>query len=371
MKFCCFTPVPWPHLDRRPESWPFPSDTFDAAACARLYDETVEHLVEAERCGFDWVGLGEDHMTAYGLTPNPLQLLSVVAAQTTRVRLVTMGCPLPLLNPLRVAEELATLDVLSRGRVIAGLIRGVPQNYAAYHVDPNESRARFAEGLALVERAWASSEVFAWESEHYTFPSVSLWPRPWQEPHPPLLLSANSETSARFGARKRAMIAAIHLYNLDAIDRVKNAFDAYRDAACESGWTAHDDRFVIGFQTCIAPTDQEARDILAPALDYQYTKLSGTYDKKKREIAATKPGYGLSPTEEHPPTLEERISAGTVLCGSPESVAGQIDSLRSRLGVGVISMHLRVGNIAHEHAQRGLRLFQAGVLPGLQPGAAT
>ena len=221
MKFCCFTPVPWPHLDRRPDAWPFPSDTFDARACAQLYDEAIEHLVDAEACGFDWVGLGEDHMTAYGLTPNPLQILSVVAARTSRVRLVTMGCPLPLLNPIRVAEELATLDVLSRGRVIAGLIRGVPQNYAAYNVDPDESRARFSEGLELVEKAWSSPEVFAWESEHYTFPSVSLWPRPWQTPRPELLLSANSETSARFGAQKRAMIAAIHLYNLDALDRVR------------------------------------------------------------------------------------------------------------------------------------------------------
>lgn len=363
MKFCCFTPVPWPDLDQRPDAWPFPSDTFDAERCATCYDAAIDQLVYAETCGFDWVGMGEDHMTAYGLTPNPLMLLSVVAARTKRVKLVTMGTPLPLLNPLRVAEEMAMLDIQSRGRVIAGLIRGVPQNYAAYNINPQESRARFNEAIELVTKAWTHPETFAWDGEFYQFPKVSLWPRPYQSPHPPYLLSANSVTSAQQGAHKRAMVGAIHLYNRDAIDRIRESFDAYRSIANASAWTPPPETFTVGLQTCIAPTDQEAYDTLRPALDYQYTKLSGTFNTEKRKIAATGNGYGLSPTEENPPTLDERLEAQTVLCGSPETVTKQIERLRDILGIGVISMHLQVGNMPFESVRRSMDLFAQSVRP--------
>jgi alkanesulfonate monooxygenase SsuD/methylene tetrahydromethanopterin reductase-like flavin-dependent oxidoreductase (luciferase family) len=363
MRFCYFTPVPWPNLSARPEHWPFPNREFDAHRCATLFRDSLDLLIEAEACGFDWVGVGEDHMTAYGLTPNPLLFLSAVAAQTSRVGLAILGAPLPLLNPIRVAEECAMLDVMSKGRLIAGFIRGVPQNYAAYNIDPNESRARFAEANDLIHKAWTSTETFAWEGEHYAFPTVSIWPRPLQQPHPPVLYSANSTTSATFGATKRAMIGAIHLYNRDAIDRVGEAIEAYRVQAASDGWTPDPDRFVLGLQTCIANTDEEAFATLEPAIDYQYTVLSGTYNAEKRRIAAQKPGYGLSPTEERPPTLAERIERGIALCGSPDTVNTQIAALEQRLGVGTICMHMQVGNIATDSIRRSMVLFKDHVRP--------
>lgn len=367
MKFCYFTPVPWPRLDARPERWPFPNSSFDAAQCVDLFADSVELLVHAEACGFDWVGVGEDHMTAYGLTPNPNLFLAAVASQTRRVRLAVLGAPVPILNPLRVAEELAMLDVMSSGRVIAGLIRGVPQNYAAYNIDPGESRGRFAEATDLIVRAWTDDRVFSWEGAHYRFPCVSLWPRPVQRPHPPLLFSANSTESAVSGARRRAMIGAIHMYNRDALRRVGEAVDAYRAAAVEQGWHPGPDRFVIGLQTCIAQTDAEARAALSPAIDYQYGKLSGTYNAEKRRIAAEQPGYGLSPTEESPPSLDERIGLGIALCGSPDTVVRQIEALRSQLGVGVICLHMQVGNLPLPVVRRGMELFAKHVAPAFRP----
>lgn len=363
MEFCCFTPVPWPHLAERPASWPFPNSAFDSERGAACFDAAVEQLVFAEECGFDWVGVGEDHMTAYGLAPNPIMLLSVVAAQTKRIKLATMGCPLPLLNPVRVAEELAMLDVLSRGRVIAGLIRGVPQNYAAYGMDPAESRERFDEALELVQKCWTHPETFAWESTHYSFPSVSMWPTPYSAPHPPLLISANSTTSAELGARLRSRIGAIHLYNRNAIDRVAEAYDAYRRVAADAGWVPGSEMFLIGLPTCVAETDARAKELLAQALDYQFGVLSGTYNEQKRRIAQSTPGYGLSPTEEDPPGIDERLEQGLVLCGSPDTVAEQIRFLQERLGCGVISMHLQVGNMPHRAVMDGMRLFCDEIRP--------
>lgn len=362
MRFCYFASVPWPHLEQRPDSWPFPNTTYQPAQGVACFDRAIEQLVAAEAHGFDAVGVGEDHMTAYGMTPNPLLMLSIVARQTRRVELITMGCPLPLLNPIRVAEEMAMVDVLSHGRMVAGLIRGVPQNYAAYNIDPNESHARFAEGVEIIKRAWTATEPFAWEGEFYAFPHVSLWPKPCSQPHPPLLFSANSTNSARIGASHRARIGAIHLYNRDAIDRVNDAINAYREVARSDGWEPTPDKFLIGLQTCIAPTDKQAQERLGPALEYQYNVLSGTYNAQKRKIAAST-SYGLSPTEEKPPTLHERLEASTVLCGSPETVTRQVKELQARIGVGTVAMHMQVGNLDPNHASEGMALFRDHIRP--------
>ena len=363
LRFCCFNPIPWPRLRRRPERFPFPNADFDPVFAHDYFRSQIEQLIFAEQADFDWVALGEDHMTAYGLTPNPNLLLSIVAHATTRVKLAIFGAPLPLLNPLRVAEECSMLDVISNGRLVVGFIRGVPQNYAAYNVEPDESRERFSEAAALIVKAWTTREPFSWNGRFYRFPVVSIWPLPVQQPHPPLLFSANSAESAVVGARQRAMIGAIHLYTRDSIQRVATAIDAYKAQARIDGWDATPDRFVLGLQTCIASTDADAERLMEPALRYQYEVLSGTYDAEKRAIARTKPGYGASPVEEHPPSLAERLALGIVLCGSPARVVDQIHQLRERLGIGVLSMQFQIGNLSEDVAREGMRLFQAHVAP--------
>jgi alkanesulfonate monooxygenase SsuD/methylene tetrahydromethanopterin reductase-like flavin-dependent oxidoreductase (luciferase family) len=320
-------------------------------------------LVYAEECGFDWVGLGDDHMTAYSLTPNPALILSILGYLTRRVKLAIMGLPLPILNPLRAAEECAMLDVISGGRLVVGFIRGVPQNYAAYNIEPNESRERFDEASRLIVKAWTDPEIFSWQGKYYNFPAVSLWPVPLQKPHPPLVYSANSTESAVVGAKNRAMIGTIHLYNRNAIQMIKDVIAAYREQARSDGWVPAADRFLIGLQTCIADSDEEAQRLLAPALDYQYNVLSGTFNAQKREIARTKPGYGQSPVEDRPPTLEERLANRIVLCGSPQTVVGQLRNLRDELGVGVVSMQFQVGNIDDGPVRAGMKLFCDQVLP--------
>lgn len=361
MKFCCFNPMPWKNLSERPRVWPFPNDEFDPKLCETLYSSYIEQLVFAEECGFDWVGLGEDHMTAYSVTPNPNLILAILSQRTRRVRLAILGCPLPLHNPIRTAEECAMLDILSGGRLVVGFIRGVPQNYAAYNVDPNESRERFAEANDLILKSWTADEIFEWSGKYYNFPTVSLWPTPLQKP-PPIVYSANSETSAIYAAQRRATIGAIHLYNRNALELVKKAYNAYRTEASDARWQPEADRFLLGLQTCIAETDEEARKSLEPALDYQYNVLSGTYNAEKRRIAA-QTGYGLSPVEENPPTLDERLAYGIVLCGSPQTVIDQIEQLHDELGAGIISMHFQVGNISDATVRKGMQLFSDFVLP--------
>lgn len=363
--FCCFNPIPWPHILRRPSKWPFPNRLFDPVKAIDYYRAQIEQMVFAEECGFDWVGVGEDHMTAWGLTPNPALILSILATRTKRVKLAILGAPLPLLNPIRVAEECAMLDVLSGGRLVAGFIRGVPQNYRAYGVDPDQSRERFSEAATLIIKAWTEREIFSWREKYYHFPAVSIWPLPVQKPHPPLIFSANSVDSAVVGARYRAMIGSIHLYNRDAIEQVEKAFRAYREEAREARWKPGADRFLIGLQTCVSDSDGQAQKLLEPALAYHFHKLSGLYDKEKI-LVSKNTKYGHSPVELRPPEISERIEKGLVLCGSPATVTSQIRDLQARLGVGVISMHFQVGDMADADVRRGMELFRDHVLPSFR-----
>jgi alkanesulfonate monooxygenase SsuD/methylene tetrahydromethanopterin reductase-like flavin-dependent oxidoreductase (luciferase family) len=250
------------------------------------------------------------------------------------------------------------LDVLSGGRLVAGFIRGVPQNYAAYNVDPNESRDRFEEAFHLIVRAWTDQDVFAWSGKYYNFPKVALWPRPLTRPHPPLVFSANSIQSAVFAARYRIMIGTIHLYTRDALEKTADHFRAYRSQAASDGWEAGPDHFLVGLEACIAPTDEGAEELLRPALHYRYHVLSGTCDKQKRQIAIEKPGYGFSPVEEHPPRLKTAYARRQCFVALP--------SIAEYLPAGVVGLQLQVGNMPHEAVLTGLSLFRDRVLPRLR-----
>jgi alkanesulfonate monooxygenase SsuD/methylene tetrahydromethanopterin reductase-like flavin-dependent oxidoreductase (luciferase family) len=366
MKFCYFSSVPWPFLDARPPQWPFPNSAFDPARGCDVIHSQLALFAFAEECGFDWVAIGEDHMSAYSLVPDPCTFVGALCRCTSSVKLAILGLPIPLLNPVRVAEQCALLDLMSGGRLIAGFIRGVPQSYAAYNVEPDESKERFSEAAALIVKAWTSDAPFSWSGRFYQFPTISIWPTPLQRPHPPLVYSANSVESAIAGAKAKAAIGTIHLYSRNALELVSKAIAAYKEQATADGWSTTPDSFLIGLPTCIADSDTEAQCLMNPALNYQFGVLSGTYDAKKRDIARTKPGYGYSPVEENPPTLEERIDRSLVLCGSPSTVVNQLQQLTTSLGVGVVSMQFQVGNLPATVVRRGMQLFHDHVRPAFR-----
>ena len=362
VKFCCFNPMPWPNVDKKPERWPYPNRHFDPAIGHSLYQTYIDQLVFAEQCGFDWIGVAEDHYTAYSIIPNPSLIVSILGRLTSKVKLAILGYPVPLLNPIRVAEEVAMLDVLSNGRVVAGFIRGVPQNYAAYNFDANESRGRFSEATELITKAWTAPDVFEWKGEYYNYPHVSVWPKPLQTPYPPLIFSANSVASSVQGAKHKAIIGAIHLYSRSALQIMKTSVEAYKEQALADGWTAAPDRFFIGLHACIAESDQAAEDILSPALEYQFKVLSGTFNEQKRKLAETT-SYGYTPVEEDPPTYSERLHHQIIVSGSPDTVVQQIKAIQDYLGVGTIALQFQVGTMKNEDVIRSMTLFRDKVLP--------
>src|ERR1700734_2749791 len=157
---------------------------------AEAFAQAFELVDGAERWGLDAMWLAELHFDpARAVLSSPLCVASAIAARTKRMKIGIAVQVLPLCHPLRLAEEAATVDQISRGRLIFGVGRsGVVATYDAYGVPYNESRDRFLETLEIVRRAW-TEPTFSHDGKHWRFKDVSLGPRPYQQPHPPIRMA--------------------------------------------------------------------------------------------------------------------------------------------------------------------------------------
>ncbi len=221
-------------------------------------------------------------MNAYGVVPNPCLIASALAPMTRRVALCILGNPLPLLNPLRVAEEYAMVDVLSGGRLVAGFPRGVPQNFASYGIDPADSKGRLAEAIDLVLKAWTYQGPFDWADEYYRFSQVSIWPQPTAVPD--IVLSCRSPESVALAVRHRAVMAEIYVKDRHVLEHFTQSRSAYQGAAEAAGWEAAPDRFLVSVPCVIAPTDAEAQERAHRAAVYAREYISGSFEQGKLAV---------------------------------------------------------------------------------------
>src|SRR5207302_131140 len=168
---------------------------------------------------------------------SPNVLLAYIARATSRMKLTMLGNLLPIHgHPLRVAEELAMLDVLTRGRLIAGFVRGIPREPLVYNVPQRETKARFNEALEVIMGAW-TQDLFTHHGSFYNYDDVDMWPRPYQQPHPPVWIGSISEESTRMVAKNPAFTLAV---NFLPTVKVKEQLAIFREAAAEVGRTVSD-----------------------------------------------------------------------------------------------------------------------------------
>src|SRR5690349_7936464 len=175
--------------------YPLPKKYFKPEIAARTYAEHLEAWEELDRLGYDGVGFNEHHTSPYGLMNSPNIMAASAAQRTKRIKLLIYGNLLPLHEPLRLAEELAMLDCLSNGRIVSGFARGIPREYNVYRVPLSESRDRFEEAWEIIRRAW-TEEAFSYSGKYWSYDDVAIWPRPVQQPHPPVWVpvSGSQET---------------------------------------------------------------------------------------------------------------------------------------------------------------------------------
>jgi alkanesulfonate monooxygenase SsuD/methylene tetrahydromethanopterin reductase-like flavin-dependent oxidoreductase (luciferase family) len=191
------------HLKNGEPELPYPlaKQHFDADTAMRTYEEHLDAWELLDRLGYDGVGFNEHHCSPYGLMNSPNLMAASAAQRTKNLKLLIYGNLLPVHQPLRLAEELAMIDCLSKGRLISGFARGIPREYQVHNVPLNESRARFEEAFDIITRAW-TEEVFSYEGQFWSYKDVALWPRPVQRPHPPIWIPVvGSKESIEFAAK--------------------------------------------------------------------------------------------------------------------------------------------------------------------------
>jgi len=361
-------------IDERKSAWPWVEYDYDSDKGSEYYDDYLDQLEYAAELGYDGLGVNEHHYNAYGLQPSPNITASNLIARTDDTTIAFFG-NLPAIreNPVRLAEEIAMLDNISDGRVISGFPRGIPTEYLAYGIDIDESRSRFEEAWNLILKAWTADEPFDWDGEYFQYENVNIWPRPYQDPHPPLWMPAESEESLRFVARNKVPTGLV----FQPAETIREKFDEYRQYAEEDyGWTPEDEHFSVLRAIYVAETMEKARDEAEEHLEYFYKTLTGG---NHIGVAASMMGDDLYDPDKwdeyvenlHPHgelaynyDFDEFQEYGETIVGTPEYVAEQIEAQYETVGgLGRLVGLFQFGDMPNWKARKNLELYADEVKP--------
>jgi alkanesulfonate monooxygenase SsuD/methylene tetrahydromethanopterin reductase-like flavin-dependent oxidoreductase (luciferase family) len=288
----------------------------------------------------------------------------MAGALTQRVKhakIALLGANIPILNPVRVAEEFAMLDALTGGRVVAGMLRGTSNEYVTYATNPAESRERFEEALELIVKAWTEPQPFGWQGRFYEYRTISIWPRPVQQPHPPIYMSGSSPESGEFAARHHVSLG----FAFTTVPLAAKAAAYYREQAVGCGWEPTPDDVLYRLSVHVADTDQEAIDDLLAAGAAERRAGFATSNRALDDTAASLGYYGRDVENQRgrlrPHDLNERMALGQLLAGSPDSVLSQIRALRDEVGCGILDLIFQP--VGHDKTLKAIELFGRKVLP--------
>src|SRR5262245_42337908 len=347
MKFYMIHLMPYAHLDlsyteKHNSAWvTLPNSYYDPQQGAKLYNRYIDELVYADELGFDGVCCNEHHQNAYGMMPIPGVIAGALVRETKRCQVAVLGRALPLLTyPLSVAEEYAMLDNISNGRLIAGFVRGIGAEYHSWGANPAESHDRFHEAHDLILRAWTEPGPFAFEGKYYHFQYVNTWPRPYQQPHPPIWIPSQGsrETIEWASAPQRRYT---YLQTFSPVTALARYMAMYRECAEKSGYTAGPEQVGWSIPTYAAETDEIAYREAKPHIEAFLNKFL----RMPREMLLP-PGY-LSLTSmvgvmqakssiSGRQTIDDVIQKGMFLCGGPATLREKLEQYQKELGSGYL-----------------------------------
>lgn len=351
----------------------FPGRLYDREVGQELYEGFIEMFKRADDLGYDGLAFAEHHYSPMGMAPSPNLIAAAVATHTSHARIIPMGNCLPMHgHPVRLAEELAMIDVLSKGRLTSGFIRGGPRAYRAYGVDISQGRSMFEEAWDLIVKSWTEEEPFSWHGQHYHYDLVSIIPRPVQRPHPPIVEAAQTAESLEWCAQHRAPLMVGGM----TMSQMADAFDYYREYAREScGWDPGPEFTGMSRGVYVSTTDAKARDEAEEYALTQYRSLSGRASgvQALNEARRTERSFAYRSEESRddapPPVevgIEELMRQGYCCVGSPDTVIRWIKNLETQFGIGILLGSLPFGGMSPTLATKSLELFGREVLAHLR-----
>ena len=258
------------------------------------------------------------------------------------------------------------LDVMSGGRVISGFVRGVPQEFLAYSLPLADARPRMTEAWDLIVKAWTEREPFEWRGKYFNYDRVSIWPRPLQEPHPPIILPADSEEGLEIAASRRVPTGSAYR----TVARARAVFDRYRELALKHGWTATPEDCHLVRHVYVAETNARAREEVESHLNYFWQKLLSYHRGSMALMGQSPKTREQTQRTEELPLYELDFDLcqkeGMSIVGDPDYVIREIRAQMREVGAGVLVALLQFGSMPHELTMKNIRLFSEKVLPTLK-----
>jgi alkanesulfonate monooxygenase SsuD/methylene tetrahydromethanopterin reductase-like flavin-dependent oxidoreductase (luciferase family) len=386
MKFHFFHLMPYPDLppdfrEKNRSVWvDVPAKLFDPAVGHRAYNDYLDELEYAATVGFDGICVNEHHQNAYGMMPSPNLMAAALARRTSGVKLVLMGNSVALYNPpTRVAEEMAMLDVMSGGRLVAGFPVGTPMDTTfCYGQSPATLREKYREGVELILRAWTEPEVFSFNGKYTQLRYVNIWPRPMQKPRPPVWVPGGASVETwDLCLDNDFLYANLSYFGYQEGQKIMDGF-----------WNAVDrhklprNPYRAGFLQfiAVADSDAEAERLYAEPALYFYQRCLHVYGGY-----VNPPGYMSMATlkagiegqvsritnragaraELGTLSWKDLIDRGYLVAGSPATVADRINDMADKLNVGHLMVLLHFGNMSKEVTLHNTRMFAEKVIPRL------
>jgi alkanesulfonate monooxygenase SsuD/methylene tetrahydromethanopterin reductase-like flavin-dependent oxidoreductase (luciferase family) len=389
MKLLWFHLMPYPGLpeDFREEHdsvWiDIDSRLQDPVTTHRAYNEYIDELEHAAVVGFDGICVNEHHQNAYGLMPSPNLIAATLARQTRDAAIVVLGNSLALYNPpTRVAEELAMVDCISGGRLVAGFPVGTPMDTCfAYGRNPSQLRERYYEAHDLIMEAWQNPDTFTFNGRFNQLRYVNVWPRPVQKPHPPVWIPGGGSIETwRWCAEKDYVYSYLSYFGYKLAEgTMKGFWNEMKQLGKEPN------PYRAGFLqfVAVANSREEAIELYREPAEYFYQRCLHVDPRW-----AQPPGYTTESTLRSQVTsqvalaakrsvrqggassagisMEEIVERAYLVVGSPDEVAEQLRHVATELGVGHMMLLLQFGNMGRQLTLHNTELFAKQVLPQLR-----
>jgi alkanesulfonate monooxygenase SsuD/methylene tetrahydromethanopterin reductase-like flavin-dependent oxidoreductase (luciferase family) len=354
-----------------------PNQFCDPENASRLYNQYLDIWCAADEMGLE-IMLNEHHQTATCMVPAAPIMLGILARQTRDARLLILGNPLPNRNqPVRVAEEMAMVDVISKGRVEVGFVRSVPYEAAAANILPYQGSERLWESHDLILKAWTTHDgPFNFEGKWHHHRQVNIWPRPYQQPHPPVWITTGSAGSTLPVAQHKH-VAAIFLAGYS---KVRPIFDAYRENYLKlHGKHAPLDRLAYCGLIFVSDDEKTAEEGAEQIMWYmqankvpEHWKNPPGYHSPAVSANVLRGAHVSGSGAAYSTDLKEHMRRGNVFAGTPDQVYEQIKAFWEYSGgFGHMLMMGQAGHMSEAQTLRSMKLYNEEVYPRLKELAKT
>jgi alkanesulfonate monooxygenase SsuD/methylene tetrahydromethanopterin reductase-like flavin-dependent oxidoreductase (luciferase family) len=319
--------------------------TLDESMASRI-DEVVEQVRLARDLGFDLVALGQHHLATPYQQPSSVPFLARLAAETGSMRIGVLVFLLPLHNPVDLAEQVATLDAISHGRMIVGVGIGYrPEEFAAFGIPLSERVPRLLEGLEVMRRLWTQEHV-EYSGRFYTVPSSQSTIRTVQQPHPPIWVAANQDVAVRrVGKLGHTWIMNPHV----TVDLLRQQVELYRSSLAEAGH-AFPSEFPLLREAWVAPTREQAWTEAGPFLASKYQVYESWGQDK------------VVPADQHFARPLEDLARDRFIVGTPDDLIAEANRYASELGVTTLILRIQWAGMQRERVLKAIQLIGESVL---------